>query len=125
MKNNKNERNKEIEKDELAYDDVSRKIFENRKEKDKVNEKVEKIRKNENCIEISLKINPNFSYSSSCFVDKRWLYENLKKEGINDVDGYIESADNDTKIQWLHLALKLKKIVCIYDERIAIFINCS
>lgn len=125
MKNNKNERNKEIEKDELIYDDISKKIFESRKEKDRVNEKTEKIRKNENCIEISLKINPNFSYSSSCFVDKRWLYENLKKEGIADVNGYVENADNDTKMQWLHLALNLKKACCICDAHIAIFVNCS
>lgn len=125
MKTIKKERNKEIEKDELVYDDISRKFFESRKEKNKSNERIEEIRKNEKYIEMSLKINPNFSCSSSCFVDKGWLYENLREEGVNDVKGYIRKVDNDTKTHWLHLALKLKKIVCIYDKHIAIFMNYS
>ena len=125
MKTIKKERNKEIEKDELVYDDISRKFFESRKEKNKSNERIEEIRKNEKYIEMSLKINPNFSCSSSCFIDKEWVCKNLKKEGINDVDSYIESADNDAKMQRLHLALKLKKIVCIYDKHFAIFMNYS
>ena len=125
MKSIKRKRNKEFEKDELVYDDVSRKIFESRKEKDKASERIEEIRTNEKYIELNLKINPNVSYSSPCFVDKGWLYENLRKEGVNDVDDYIERADNDAKMQWLHLALKTKKTVCIYDGHIAIFINCS
>lgn len=123
MKTIKKERNKEIEKDELVYDDISRKIFEPHAKKDKTNERVEKLRNNERYIEMSLKINPNLFYSSTCFVDKGWLYENLRKEGVNDVDDYIECADNDTKMQWLHLTLKLKKAACIYDEHISMFIN--
>lgn len=125
MKTIKKERNKEVEKDELVYDDISRKIFEPHVKKDKTNERVEKLRNNERYIEMSLKINPNLSCSSSCFIDKGWVYKNLKKEGINDVKAYIRKVDNDTKTQWLHLALKLKKIVCIYDKHIAIFMNYS
>lgn len=131
MKNIKKERNKEIEKDELIYDDISKKIFESRKKKDKVNEKIEEIRNNEKYTELNLKFNPNFPYSScasylsSCFIEKEWLYESLKKEWVTDVNGYVENADNDTKMQWLHLALNSKKACCICDAHIAIFVNCS